>query len=74
LIFQAKWKTRYINSLYIHLGLYAFFIADIVAMRLLLTRRNKKRGLAATGEQTETHELAFEDRTDLCNPEFRYSY
>jgi hypothetical protein len=54
--------------------LYAFFIADILAMRLLLARRNKKRGLLAAGEQNETHELAFEDRTDLCNPEFRYSY
>lgn len=71
-IFQAAWKPRYINSLYIHIGLYGFFIADILLMRLLLSRRNKKRNEEAQGNVT--HENAFEDMTDMQNRDMRYCY
>jgi hypothetical protein len=72
-LFQAVWKPRYTQSLYIHLGLYAFFIADVLCMRFLLARRNKQRDAALAGREN-LHSKAFDDLTDLQNPDFRYSY
>jgi hypothetical protein len=71
-LFQAKWAPRYINTLYIHISLYVALIAILLAMRLLIVRRNAKRDAVGAGENK--HTLAFEDLTDLQNPEFRYSY
>jgi len=42
-LFQAVWAPRYLNSLYIHLGLYGAFIATALATRLLLVRRNQNK-------------------------------
>ncbi|ORX38061.1 major facilitator superfamily domain-containing protein [Kockovaella imperatae] len=73
--FQSAWAPRYLNSLYIHIGCYILFIADILAIRMLCVSRNKKRDRALEATNTENHHhLAFADRTDLENPEFRYSY
>ena len=74
-IFQAKWAPRYLNSLYIHIACYGLFIIDVLAIRFLCKSRNKRRDQAmeATGTQ-HSHHLAFADRTDIENPEFRYSY
>ena len=71
-IFFSPWAPRYLNSLYIHLGIYALFIADVLAIRYVCKRRNAARDNALTGENL--HEHAFEDMTDLQNHEFRYSY
>lgn len=71
-LFQSIWAPRYFNTLYIHLGLYGLYIIVMLAMRTLLVRRNKKRDAALVGENMHAH--AFEDKTDLQNAEFRYSY
>jgi hypothetical protein len=42
-------------------------------MRVLLSRRNKKRDEALAGKEN-LHSKAFDDLTDLQNPDFRYSY
>ncbi|WWD03389.1 hypothetical protein V865_001441 [Kwoniella europaea PYCC6329] len=72
-LFQAKWASRYINSLYIHIGLYCAFIIDVLVMRWICVSRNKKRDALMQG-QINAHAHAFEDKTDLQNIEFRYSY
>lgn len=62
-LFIAAWAPRYINTLYIHLGLYAAFITICVTMRTLLVRRNKAKDAAQTnaaGEIVNNHEHAFE--------------
>ncbi|KAJ7908972.1 major facilitator superfamily domain-containing protein [Mycena leptocephala] len=74
-IFQAVWAPRYINSLWIHIAIYCTFIVTLVFTRALLMRRNavKDRAQAEKGGANE-HLHAFEDLTDLQNPDFRYSY
>jgi len=70
-IFQAKWAPRYLNSLYIHLGIYVAFIVDVLILRYIMIKRNRTRD----NELRENHhEHAFDDMTDLENREFRYSY
>jgi hypothetical protein len=61
-LFIAKWAPRYINTLYIHLALYAAFFATCATMRLLLVRRNAKKVAAqqdASGapRNSNAHEL-----------------
>jgi hypothetical protein len=75
-IFQSKWAPRYLNSLYIHIGLYACFVATAMSMRFILVRRNKAKIAAQTtssGQVVNVNSHAFEDLTDLQNPDFRYS-
>lgn len=75
-LFWADWAPRYINSLYIHLALYCCFIFIILGTRVLLIRRNKKKiaaQTAADGTVINTNSHAFDDLTDLANPDFRYS-
>lgn len=55
-------------------------------MRILLTRRNTKKRAAPvgsssldqfglkTGDENITHSHAFEDLTDIENPDFRYAF
>ena len=69
-LFQSKWAPRYVNSLYIHLGIYAVFIATLLALRLVMSRRNESR---EAGMQENLHAHAFEDLTDVKNNEFRYA-
>jgi len=71
-LFQSKWAPRYIPSLYAHLGIYALFIIILASIRFLLVWRNKKKEKAAGGGPA-VHLRAFEDLTDLKNPEFRYT-
>jgi hypothetical protein len=74
-LFQAAWAPRYQNSLYIHLGCYAAFVADVLLIRYVCTQRNKKRNTMFETQNVEnTHHMAFADKTDLQNLEFRYSY
>ncbi|OCF31218.1 hypothetical protein I316_07187 [Kwoniella heveanensis BCC8398] len=71
-LFQSKWAPRYLNSLYIHLGLYGCFIITCIVTRTLLVLRNKKKEAAMSSEDN-TNSRAFEDLTDIQNPEFRYA-
>lgn len=75
-LFWADWAPRYINSLYIHLGLYCCFIGIILATRVLLVGRNKAKiaaQTAADGSVINRNENAFSDLSDIQNPDFRYS-
>ncbi|WVQ83739.1 hypothetical protein IAT38_005883 [Cryptococcus sp. DSM 104549] len=78
-IFQSKWAPRYMSSLYIHLALYGCFILTALFTRTLLWRRNKKNHAAkearraAEGDEYVENAHAFEDLTDLKNPDFVYS-
>ncbi|XAO24864.1 hypothetical protein I312_103673 [Cryptococcus bacillisporus CA1280] len=78
-IFQSKWAPRYLHSLHIHLALYGCFVITALLTRTLLWRRNKKRlaekgaRRAADGDEFIENLHAFEDLTDLKNPDFVYS-
>ncbi|GFZ48439.1 hypothetical protein JCM24511_06187 [Saitozyma sp. JCM 24511] len=73
LLFYSGWAPRYLNTLYIHLAFYGAHAILIVATRLLLVQRNKKKEAAMppTGDASQ-HLHAFEDLTDRQNPDFRY--
>ncbi|CZR65743.1 related to allantoate permease [Phialocephala subalpina] len=80
-IFQAGDAPRYKKGFTAHFCLYVLFNIILVILRLLLTRRNKaKRSVlveitAVADEKVDekiTHAFAFEDLTDMENPDFRY--
>lgn len=75
-IFWDSWAPRYVPSLWIHVGLFGVFIIIALSLRVLLVRRNKRRDDAQRqpdGTVAKTANLhAFEDITDLQNPDFRY--
>lgn len=66
------WAPRYVNTLYIHLGLYAVYIPLAFATRTMLIRRNAAKLKARQGEP-EQNLHAFEDLTDIQNPDYKYS-
>ncbi|KIM98412.1 hypothetical protein OIDMADRAFT_128217 [Oidiodendron maius Zn] len=83
-IFQPKDAPRYHKALTTHLCLYVLFNIFLMVLRIILVRRNKAKRLAAataiaaetTGNLLEsdakiTHSYAFEDLTDIENPDFR---
>ncbi|KAJ7476202.1 major facilitator superfamily domain-containing protein [Mycena latifolia] len=72
-IFQAVWAPRYINSLWIHIAIYAMFIVTLVFTRILLMRRNAIKERAQAENAVNEHLHAFEDLMDLQNPDFRYA-
>lgn len=88
-IFQSKWAPRYVNSLYIHIALCEYFrrtwigidgvdgcfITTCLVCRYTLIQRNKRKDAAqmVDGVVVNRNENAFEDMTDLENPDFRYS-
>ncbi|OCF36980.1 hypothetical protein I316_01578 [Kwoniella heveanensis BCC8398] len=75
-LFWNTWAPRYINTLYIHLGLYATYILLALATRTMLIRRNAKKQAARElrGEDELHANLhAFEDLTDIQNPDYKYS-
>lgn len=71
-LFQAKWAPRYINTLYIHIGIYGLFAILMASIRVLLVNRNKIKEREANGLEVN-HLHAFEDLTDKRNPDFRYT-
>jgi hypothetical protein len=86
-IFQQSDAPRYQKGFTAHFCLYVLFNIFLVALRLLLVRRNQAKrlahaGLAAnetggdlaegTGDEKIRHEHAFEDLTDKENLDFRY--
>ncbi|RSH86801.1 uncharacterized protein EHS24_005074 [Apiotrichum porosum] len=76
-LFNSRWAPRYFNSLYIHLGCYACFIGMALLTRQILSTRNSKKIAAAEAKElVEGRGLAnlhaFEDLTDIQNPDFRY--
>lgn len=81
-IFQSSDAPRYRNGFTAHFCLYVIFNLILVAMRILLTRRNKQKRAAAAAAAGETvgsgekitHSNAFADLTDKENPDFRYDF
>ena len=71
-LFWNTWAPRYVNTLYIHLGLYAVYILLALATRTMLIRRNAAKVKARQGEP-EQNLHAFEDLTDIQNPDYKYS-
>lgn len=74
-LFWDSWAPRYINSLYIHIGLYICFISNALITRWMLVRRNKRNVAAQTNAEgviVQKFNHAFEDLTDRQNPDFRY--
>lgn len=80
-IFQANDAPRYIKGFVAHLVVYGVYVVLVVITRAILMRRNaKKRSALAdvvgqhVGDEKISHTLAFQDLTDLENPDFRYVY
>lgn len=82
-IFQDSDAPRYIHGFIAHLVVYGIYVALVVVTRILLMKRNRdKRKAVAQALGTQegvpdekiTHSLAFQDLTDLENPNFRYVY
>lgn len=86
-IFRDSDAPRYKNGFTAHFCLYVLFNIILVVMRILLTRRNiEKRATASVGDASGpmeplkesngdekiSHAHAFEDLTDMENPDFRY--
>lgn len=72
-LFRYYWAPRYINTLYIHLGVYALFAVLAITARQILAKRNKVKE-AQRGGQRPDNLLAFDDLTDIQNPDFVYMY
>ncbi|KAH8680802.1 major facilitator superfamily domain-containing protein [Xylariales sp. PMI_506] len=79
-IFQATDAPRYKKGFTAHFCLYVLFNIILVALRLLLVRRNRSKRAAASdcttsdkgSDEKIEHSHAFEDMTDQENPDFRY--
>jgi hypothetical protein len=75
-IFWDSWAPRYIPSLWIHIGLFGLFTITSLALRVYLVRSNKRKDDAQRqpdGTVLKSGNLhAFEDLTDMQNPDFRY--
>jgi cytochrome c biogenesis factor len=70
-IFQEKDAPRYLPGFLVHIGVYAVYVGLVVLTRIILLRRNHRKDAVVT---EITHELAFQDLTDIENPNFRYVY
>ncbi|KAF2220422.1 major facilitator superfamily domain-containing protein [Elsinoe ampelina] len=77
-IFQAKDAPRYLRGFVAHMCVYGVYVLMVVLTRVILMRRNsvKRAAVNATSDNNEavSHDLAFQDLTDLENPNFRYVY
>lgn len=78
-IFQTSDAPRYTHGFIAHLCIYGVYIALVCLTRVLLLRRNAKNRKAsatavASGEEEVSHDLAFQDLTDVENINFRYVY
>lgn len=85
-IFQNSDKPRYTKAFTAHFIIYALFNITLVVMRIILTKRNHSKMATAAvdigdvsasginkGDEKIAHAHAFEDMTDIENPDFRYS-
>lgn len=77
-VFLSWDAPRYFIAFATHIGCYCLLVIDIILLRWYLTAQNKKRDrLAAQGVRAAHDEAfvhAFEDKTDMENPNFRYVY
>jgi hypothetical protein len=82
-VFQNSDKPRYLHGFIAHFILYGVFNGLLVVTRLIIQRRNHVKRVAAAAaealdvtvvDQKIDHAHAFDDLTDLENPDFRYVY
>lgn len=85
-VFQSTDAPRYTNAFTAHFVIYLLFNLTLVAMRIILVRRNAAKRKAASitvggegegesskpGDEKISHAYAFDDLTDKENPDFRY--
>ncbi|KAJ3548618.1 hypothetical protein NM208_g925 [Fusarium decemcellulare] len=84
-IFQDSDRPRYVKAFTAHFIIYALFNITLVAMRIILARRNHSKRAAAAADMGHestsdinkadekiAHAHAFKDLTDIENPDFRY--
>lgn len=70
-IFQEKDAPRYLPGFLVHIGVYAAYLCLVVVTRIVLMARNRRKDAEAS---QISHDLAFQDLTDIENPNFRYLY
>ncbi|CAG9950641.1 unnamed protein product [Clonostachys rosea f. rosea IK726] len=70
-IFREKDAPRYLSGFIVHMAVYGVYTLLVLFTRFVIVRRNRHKN-----EQTEeiSHELAFQDLTDIENPNFRYVF
>ncbi|ELU38658.1 2-ketogluconate transporter, putative [Rhizoctonia solani AG-1 IA] len=77
-VFQTKDAPRYRVGFTVHLAFYVAQIVVFFALRLILARRNKSKNEVSKQKGRAEGEVnldnAFDDMTDMENPEFRYQY
>ncbi|QKX55285.1 uncharacterized protein TRUGW13939_02377 [Talaromyces rugulosus] len=70
-IFQNSDAPRYLHGFLAHIVIYAVYVCLVLVTRVILVRRNRTKNQQS---REISHDLAFEDLTDLENPNFRYVY
>ncbi|KAF7586290.1 hypothetical protein BBP40_009146 [Aspergillus hancockii] len=70
-LFQNSDAPRYMRGFLAHIVVYAAYVGLVFLTRVILVARNRSKE-RLTSEVS--HELAFQDLTDLENPNFRYVY
>jgi len=70
-ISQEKDEPRYLPGFLFHIGVYEAYFCLVVVTRIVLMARNRRKD--AEGNQI-SHNMAFQDVTDIENPKFRYVY
>jgi hypothetical protein len=70
-IFQNSDAPRYLHGFLAHIVIYAVYVCLVLVTRIILVRRNRSKNQQS---REISHDLAFEDLTDLENPNFRYVY
>ncbi|KAJ4493006.1 MFS general substrate transporter [Lentinula edodes] len=83
-VFRANDAPRYVKAFIVHIVIYGIQLVVIGLLRLHLMRRNQSKRLAQSLQETSVsgedsneyldHKRAFEDLTDIENPNFRYVY
>ncbi|KAH7346010.1 major facilitator superfamily domain-containing protein [Pyrenochaeta sp. MPI-SDFR-AT-0127] len=70
-IFQEKDAPRYLPGFLVHIVVYGVYIGLVVLTRVVLMAKNRRKDAVVSDI---SHELAFQDLTDIENPNFRYVY
>ncbi|KAF7557253.1 hypothetical protein G7Z17_g829 [Cylindrodendrum hubeiense] len=70
-IFREKDAPRYLPGFLVHVVVYGVYIGLVILTRIVLMAKNRRK-VEAVAEIS--HDLAFQDLTDIENPNFRYVY
>ncbi|KAL3419813.1 allantoate permease [Phlyctema vagabunda] len=75
-IFQSGDAPRYKHGFTTHMVVYGVYFLLVLATRALLLAKNKRKEhrTLEMGQAAVSHDLAFDDLTDIENPNFRYVF